>query len=77
MKIAAGQFKARCLKLMDNVYKHHEEITITKYGKPIAKLVPINEEEKFKTPLFGSLAGLITISGDIIGQTGEKWNVDE
>ena len=39
MKIAAGQFKAKCLKLMDNVYKNNEEVIITKYGKPIAKLV--------------------------------------
>lgn len=77
MKIAAGQFKAQCLKIMDNVYRHNEEVIITKYGKPIAKLVPINEEEEFKTPLFGSLEGLITISGDIIGSTGEKWNADE
>lgn len=77
MKIAAGQFKAKCLKLMDNVYKNNEEVIITKYGKPIAKLVPINEEEKFKTPLFGSLEGLITISGNIIGSTGEEWNAEQ
>jgi len=77
MKIAAGQFKAQCLKIMDNVYKRNEEVIITKYGKPIAKLVPINEEEKFKAPLYGALEGLISISGDIIGSMGEKWNTDK
>ena len=60
--------------LLDFVTLSHE---ITKYGKPIAKLVPINEEEKFKTPLFGSLEGLITISGNIIGSTGEQWNAEQ
>ena len=77
MKIAAGQFKAKCLKLMNDVYKHHEEIIITKYGKPIAKLVPIDDEEKSKTPIFGILEGMITISGDIISPIEEKWNADE
>lgn len=77
MKIESGQFKAKCLKLMDNVYKYNEEIIITKYGKPIAKLVPINEEKKFKASLLGSLEGLITISGDIISSTGEGWNADQ
>ena len=77
MKIAVGQFKAKCLKLMDDVYKGHEEIIITKYGKPIAKLVPIDDEEKFKTPIFELLEGMITISGDITSPIGEKWNVIE
>jgi prevent-host-death family protein len=77
MKIAAYQFKAKCLKLMDDVYKYHEEIIITKYGKPIAKLVPVEEEGKFKKPIFGLLEGMITIFGDIIGAIEEKWNADE
>ena len=44
MEIAAGEFKARCLKLMDEVQATGEEVVITKRGKPVAKLVPVKKE---------------------------------
>lgn len=40
--IAAGEFKAKCLALLDEVRDQHEEIIVTKHGKPVARLVPIN-----------------------------------
>ena len=75
MKIAAGEFKAKCLKLMDDVQKYHEEIIITKYGKPIAKLTSV--EEIASKSLFGFLKDSVVITGDIVKPTGERWNVDE
>ena len=39
--IAAGEFKAKCLALLDEVRDQHEEIIVTKRGQPVAKLVPI------------------------------------
>ena len=75
MKIAAGQFKAKCLKLMDDVQKYQEEIVITKFGKPVAKLTPV--ENKVSKSLFGFLKGYAVITGDIVKPIGEKWNVDE
>src|SRR5579871_223348 len=39
--IAAGQFKAKCLRLLDEVQRQRSEIVITKRGKPVAKLVPV------------------------------------
>jgi prevent-host-death family protein len=60
--IAAGEFKARCLTLMDDVRNNREPIVITKRGKPVAKLVPAeNEGRKF----LGRLEGIIRIVGDI------------
>ena len=53
MMITAGKFKAQCLKIMDDVQKNHREVIITKYGKPVAKLVGV--EPKVKAPLFGFL----------------------
>ena len=38
--ISAGEFKNRCLALMDEVNETGEEIVITKYGKPVSRLVP-------------------------------------
>ena len=49
MEMAAGQFKAHCLKLMDEVQKFHKEIIITKHGKAVARLVPILAEKKKAT----------------------------
>lgn len=75
MEIAAGEFKAKCLKLMDEVQKYHEDIIITKYGKPVAKLTAIEEE----TPslLFGFMKDTVSVKGDIVEPLNEKWLADE
>lgn len=44
-KIGAGEFKAKCLGLLDQVYKSHKIYVITKHGKPVAQLVPVLEAE--------------------------------
>ena len=75
MNIPAGEFKAKCLKLMNEVRQRRETIVITKRGTPVAKLVPV--EESRPKPLFGFLKGSVIIRGDIVGSTGEKWSADE
>ena len=60
--IAAGDFKARCLKLLDDVAKTREPLVITKHGKALAKLVPMPSEQE----LFGALAGSVLKEGDLI-----------
>jgi prevent-host-death family protein len=65
--IPAGEFKAKCLALMDEVYAGGETIIITKRGKPVARLSPPAEAtEKKKESIFGSLRGMATITGDIV-----------
>jgi prevent-host-death family protein len=61
-RIAAGEFKARCLALMEDVRTTREPLIITKRGKPIAKLVPAEEP---KDDFIGRLEGVIRIVGDI------------
>lgn len=73
MKITAAQFKARCLKLMDQVQAGHEEIIITKRGKPVARLVPI---EDGPSSAFGFLKQSVTVSGDIVAPLEERWQAD-
>jgi len=73
MKINAGQFKAKCLKLMDEVSIRRGEIVITKRGKPVARLVPC---EGKMPPLYGRMKGTITFLGDIVAPTGEKWHAE-
>ena len=74
MQIAAGEFKTRCLSLMEEVRQHHRTITITKRGKPVARLVPA--DDAVAPALFGLLKGHALISGDIVAPTGETWNAD-
>jgi prevent-host-death family protein len=72
--IAAGEFKAKCLHLLDEVQQKRMEIVITKRGRPVARLVPV--EEEFPS-VFGRMKGSITILGDIVAPTGEIWEADE
>jgi prevent-host-death family protein len=61
-KIAAGKFKAQCLKVMEQVRTTREPVLITKRGQPLAKLVPA---EKLSDDFIGRLEGIFTIVGDI------------
>lgn len=72
--IPAGEFKAKCLQLMNEVNAKHIDIVITKRGKPIAKLVPIDDEDK---SFFGCLYGTVTVKGDILAPLEEKWEADQ
>jgi prevent-host-death family protein len=73
-KIAAGQFKARCLALMEDVRATRQPIVITKRGKPVAKLVPAEPE---KDQWIGRLNGKMRIVGDIESPVValEEWEV--
>ena len=75
MNIAAGLFKAKCLELMDRVAERHETITVTKRGKPVARLVPVQPAPQ--RALFGYLRGKGTITGDIVAPTGETWEAQQ
>ena len=72
-QISAGEFKTHCLKLIDRVHQEKQPITITKHGKPMAKLTPI-EDQTYS--LFGCLNNTVEITGDIVEGTGEVWNAD-
>ena len=70
-RIQAGKFKARCLKLMDKVQRTKKRIIITKRNKPIAQLVPVEEETG---SLFGKMKGTVHILGDIVAPIDEVWD---
>ncbi len=60
--IPAARFKAGCLKIMDEVKARREPVLITKKGKPVARLLPVEEPAR---DVFGCLAGELEIAGDI------------
>ena len=72
--IPAGQFKAQCLAIMDEVQAKRQAVVITKRGKPVAKLVPVVKE---KDEIFGFMKGkgTVEIKGDIVSPvlTPEEW----
>ena len=72
-RIPASTFKDSCLQLLDRVQQTREEIVVTKYGRPVAKLVAFEEGAP---TLFGMLAGSVTVSGDIVAPMGEEWDAE-
>jgi len=68
--IKASEFKAKCLKIMDEVAATREPVVITKNGVAIAKLVPATGKPD---TLVGALKGSITILGDIISPVDVEW----
>jgi prevent-host-death family protein len=72
-EVSASTFKDSCLELIDRVSRTREEIVVTKYGRPVAKLVAFDEG---KAPLFGHLAGSVTIHGDLSGPVDVEWDAE-
>jgi prevent-host-death family protein len=62
-KMAAGSFKTNCLAVMDEVQARHETVVITKHGKPVAKLVPVNTDTD---EIYDFLAGRGVISNFLL-----------
>lgn len=73
-EIPAGEFKAKCLKLLDEVQQQRRQIVITKRGKPVARLMPLAVD---MPDIFGRMKGTVEILGDIVSPTGEIWNADK
>jgi len=65
--ITVAKFKAQCLAIIDQL--DAEGLVITKHGKPVARLIPI---ERSCAQLIGSLKGRIQVNGDIFS-TGVRW----
>ena len=71
--IKASEFKAKCLKIMDEVASTGEPVMITKNGVPITQLIPARRKPE---TLFGSMKGSVTYIGDIISPVDVEWEVD-
>ena len=71
-QMPAGQFKAKCLAIMDQVSLSGEPLVITKHGKPVVKLVPVKKDAD---DIFDYMAGRARVVGDIVGSVTppEDW----
>lgn len=71
MEIPAAQFRAECLKLIDQVEKTREPIVITKHGRAVAQLAPVSATPK---SLFGYMKDTLKITGDISAPIEAEWS---
>lgn len=74
--MAAGKFKATCLAVMDEVQAKREPVVITKKGKPVARLEPIEIDDD-PLAIYRFAQGKITIHGDIVSPVvdSDDWDV--
>jgi prevent-host-death family protein len=69
-KMGAAKFKEQCLSVLDHL--DAEGVVITKHGRPVAKVIPIETES---ASLIGALKGKLRIKGDILS-TGLRWDAE-
>ena len=70
--VSAGDFKAHCLALLDEVAHTRLPLVVTKRGKPVARLVPVTEERP--DDLMGSVR--YASEEDLLAPVGEAWDGD-
>jgi prevent-host-death family protein len=61
--ISMSELRARCTQVIAEVARGSGPVTVTRRGRPVARIVPV---EAPRPKLFGCLAGIITIHGDIV-----------
>jgi len=74
-EVAISEFKAKCLGMLEEVRKTRKPIRVTRFGKPVAEIVPPSPEKPAGRRL-GCMAGTMQILGDIVGPTGtwDDWD---
>ena len=70
-RMPAGEFKAKCLAVLDRVAETKTAVIVTKHGRPVAQVVPIPPKKKA-----AGLLGSVTYHGDIVAPLGETWDVE-
>ena len=71
--IKASEFKAKCLKLMDEVAETGKEYVISKNNRPVARLVPYRIRP---VSLFGIDKDEVEILGNVIDPIDVEWEMD-
>lgn len=69
--VPAGEFKAKCLAILDEVSATRRSVVITKRGKPVARLVPVEAPDAF-----ASLRGSVLDETDVVSPLHDAWGTD-
>ena len=65
-EVAISEFKAKCLGMLEEVRKTRKPIRVTRFGKPVAEVIPPSPKKPTGRRL-GCMAGTVEILGDIVG----------
>jgi prevent-host-death family protein len=68
-RIPAGRFKATCLALLDDVAATRRGFIVTKRGRPVARVAPVDDEAP-------DLAGSVVFEHDIVAPVDEAWDAE-
>ena len=69
-EIAISEFKAKCLSLLDQVQKTKKPLRVTRFGKPIAEVIPPTPAPA--TGWLGSMKDSVEILGDIVSPANDE-----
>ena len=72
-RMMASRFKAECLAILDQVEQLGISVVVTKHGRPIAKLVPLDAQ--YDGPPVGSVR-LVAEADEDYFSTGEAWDAE-
>jgi prevent-host-death family protein len=75
-EVAISEFKAKCLALLEEVHKTKKALRITRFGKPIAVVIPPTTVQP-RDAWIGSMKNSMQIIGDIVSPANDKsdWEV--
>ena len=74
--IPAGEFKAKCLKLLDEVQRTGEELIVTKRGRPVARVVP-TERPETDEEILAHARRLLGSVEDVDWELEDDWEADQ
>ncbi len=75
IEVSASELKNAWHEYLDQVDQGHQEVVVTRYGRPVAKLIPYDGGDRGGR-IFGCLAGTVTIHGDLVAPLSESWEAD-
>jgi len=74
-EIPIGQFKTHCYKILEQSQKDHKSFIITKRGKSIARIIPLDSSST-KHSIFGIMKESASVNGDIVESLNLQWNAE-
>lgn len=72
--VGSAEFKARCLELVDHVRESHAEYVVTRHGRPVARLVPV--ERAAPAVFIGSMRGSVLAYDGPFDPIPGAWSLD-
>ena len=75
-EIAISKFKARCLSILERVRRTRQPIRVTRFGKPVAEVMPPSTVRPPSKDWLGCMAGTAVIVGDIVSPVSEEEDWD-